>query len=411
MKRHAGAAAEAVCLAGCGGGAAEGPLVQPAAPADRRVQISAYQPPAPAAPAAAAAQGPGDYQFATAPMSRPDAPEAAIVVPALALAQRALLVAAAAPGSLRDDLLAQPADAQGLAAGVARRELRGLAAASAWPEWLQASSQGSALAAAPAAWQFKPLPSWEGAVGTLPAGFAPSLQVSDSVEQRWTWPVAAERFDGVFEFDGGSREVRRMLRLSGSGWRLETPAFSAQALVLDGGVQLIKLRPVQGAMSAFSRSAALGEALVTINQRLRSGLALVASSLVLGDKSPGLADLQSAPAVQRLGGVDSLPFTQLDGRGQYAEARRFDASLGWDAAGVQLAGSQELLFIGAGGSGSASAGSTVNTGNVGVPILQPPACPGSPVLRPELLLAVNAQYRLIWLARLPSQGSLVQACL
>lgn len=401
-----------MCLAACGGGgsSADGPLVQPAAPTDRRVLLSQYKPATSAPSGPAVAQAAADYQFVTAPLLT-SASEATVVVPAPALAQRALLIAAAPPGAQREELIGQPGDPRGLAAGVARRDLQSLAAFAAWPEWLQASALGSADAVAPAAWQVTPLENWDHAVGELPAGFSPSLRVVDSVARRWAWPGTVERFEGVFEFDGGARELRQMLRLNGPRWQLAMAGFSAQGLLLDGGVQLIKLRPTQGTMAAFARSPALGEALVSINQRLRAGLAVAAGSLVLGDQSPGLSDPQALADKQTVGSPETLPFTQLDGQGHYGELRRPGASLAWDGGGLQLAGSQELLFIGA-GSNRAQSGGVIVRMLPDTPLFwQPPACPSAPVLRPELLLAVDAQFRLIWLARLPSQGSSPKPCL
>lgn len=398
-------------LTGCGGGGGssdDSATTQPVAAADPRVLVSQYKPASPAPLGPAQALTASDYQFVTTPLMASSA-VAAVVVPAPALAQRALLIAATPPGVQRDELLAQPGDLRGLAAGIARRELQSLAGFGAWPEWLQTSALGSAEGLAPGAWRATPLASWDSVVGTLPAGFSPSLRVVDSVDRSWNWPGAVESFDGVFEHDSGEREQRRMLRLNGTGWALATAEFSAQGLVLGDGAQLIKLRPVQGPMVSFARSAALGEALVVINQRLRAGLALANSSMVLGDLPPELADAQALSNVQRLGSPESLPFTQLDGRGHYAELRRA-AAPSWNGAGLRLAGGQELLFIGSGSNSFQSGGVVVTIGDI--PSFLPlPACPGAPVLRPELLLAVDAQYRLLWLARLPSQGSNPQTCL
>lgn len=405
------AALLALCLAACGGGgggsSSDSATAAPVAATDRRVLLSQYKPGNPVPPAPAQAQAASDYQFVTVPLSV--AFDAALIVPAPALAQRALLVAAAPPGELRNILLAEPGDPRGLAAGVARRELQGLAGFGALPEWLQASALGSAEAVAPAAWQSTTLANWDAAMGSLPAGFSPSLRVVDSVDGRWAWPGAVERFEGVFEHDNGVRELRQMLGLSGPGWQLSTAGFSAQGLVLGGGLQLIKLRPAQGTMQAFSASAALAEALVALNQRLRAGLALADTRMTLGDQAP---DLSVAQDRQRLGSHETLPFTLLDGRGQYVESDRFGINLSWGDGGLRLTGEQSLLFVGASGNnGNNQSGGVVVWSPTIPPFVQPPACPSAPVLRPELLLALDAQYRLIWLARLPSQGSSPRACL
>jgi hypothetical protein len=401
----------ALSLAACGGGGPgeSGPGAQPSTPPpDNRVsllQYSATRTPLPQPTHALAAQE-SDYQFVTAALAASSGN--ALLLPPLQLSRPALLRAAAQAETLAEQ---QPlaADPKGLAAGPTERELLALDSTRFHAEFLQRSERGDGTAQAPSAWTARSLTDWQGWLGgDLRIGASSTLMVRERLEMNARWTLPAEPYDGVFEQADGQRDLRPMWRIAGPVWRIDESRFSAKGLLLADGAQLIALWPRQGRLAAFERQG-LGEALLRLNQRLRAGIAPAPGTWNLAIGSPSFGSAQPELALGRAGDPARAQLEGLNGSPQFATADRPTLSLRWDDQGLHLSGTQSLAFHEmAGSSGQDTGGGTTR---IDEPLLPNVSCPsGEPDLRPLLLLALDAQHRLVMLARIENQGEPSARC-
>jgi hypothetical protein len=392
-------------LAACSGGGGEaGPGIQPSSPpADDRITLAQYQAlrSAPPQPLTATAQQASDYRFATAPLAASAAEGNTLLLPGLAQSRRALLMAAA-QGETLTELQAQAADPQGLAAGVQQRELQALSSSLFRPGYLQSSEQGHAQAQAPRQWKGTALADW----GTQAAA---TLRVHDSVALDLRWSASAEAFDGVFEFDGGARWLKPMWRMAGPVWRLDEAGFTARGLRFADGTQLVSLTPALRDLNGFLQNG-LDAALLLLNQRLRAGVAAQAGHFVLAQGSPSFANLHRDASLGRAGDPARAQLSALNGAAQVARAVGPFVDLAWTQTGLTLSGQQSLEFIALSGAGGGQTTGGRFT-RIDTPFHWPIACrAGEADLRPQVLLLLDVQLRLVALAQVSSQGADGQLC-
>jgi hypothetical protein len=350
----------------------------------------------------AIAQQASDFAFATAPLATDTSVGNGLLLPSLDQSRRALLMSAA-QGETLAELQALAADPQGLAAGVQQRELVALPGTLFRTGFLEDSDRGSSQAQAPYRWLMRNVDSWN--LSAVTTGGI-SLEINETIVHDLRWPGEVSRFDGVFEADDGQRRIKPMWRLKGQVWRLDEAQFVGRGLQLAEGLKLIALQPRQGGLRAFLQDG-LDKALLRLNERLRAGIVTVDGDWVLAVGSPFFGSLHGRPTLGRAGDPLRAQLGALNGVAQVAELDTLLLHLGWDEQGLKLTGRQNLRFHSLGRSGgNPTYGSSVTDASLpsGWPTTPPPCPSGEADLRPMVLLLVDAQHRLLMLAKVAAQG-------
>lgn len=229
---------------------------------------------------------------------------------------------------------------------------------------------------------------------------ATRLATIDTLNRAWRWSGAVS-FDGVWESAlPQQRVVAPMLSLSSDVKSLAGAGYRALALRGEAGRRLVVIEPT-GSMIGFTRQQ-LDAAIIESSRGFNSAAwaSLTNATMVL-PRDAGIAGEVSGFGVNALA-LDELRANlgAIDGGGTFVQDTGVQASMRIEAGGLNAQGSRTLKFI-------FSPFNPFNGGSVTTMVnLTPvPPCPRpTPDLRPFYLLELDANDRVVWLARWAALG-------
>lgn len=229
------------------------------------------------------------------------------------------------------------------------------------------------------------------------------LVVADGLSREWIWSDAAE-FYGIWAITAdGPRAIVPMLRLTANVKAMSGSGFDAFALRGEADRRLIAIRPTDSIVF-FTRGqldAAVSEVTASFSpavwaKRADASLVLPRNAIVIAARVRFDVNAWAFDEVR-------ANFGAIDGGGTYLSDSGFGSTLKISAAGLSAGGSRGLEFIYS-PRNQFGAGNVTGTGVV-ISLAPDPGWPGPcptapPDLRPFFLLELDANDRVVWLARL-----------